>query len=140
MPELLRYLLTFTALYEFYSLYLLWTSGDVTKPISTGFMLGETTTQGTFWMCAFVLFSLIIMRLHLVSDMTNKALYRTVLWIHLVEAALLVGLPAYNGTLVINPVSITIAITPLWMTISYKGYLYPNVGEKPLPKIPAKNK
>jgi hypothetical protein len=125
MVQLLRYFLTITGCFEFYSLYLLYTMKDVHLQITTGFMSGEVSTQGSIFMYALILMSLTVMRLHLVADMSNKALYRTILWIHLMEAGVFVGLPLYNGTLNINVISVVIALTPLWLMASYSGYLYP---------------
>lgn len=124
--ELLRYFLLFTGLTESAMLYKLYLLKDVAKHIEGGFMQGEVTTPSTVFLYGFVLLTLMFLRLHLVMDMSNKNLYRVVLWIHIFEAFLFVGVPFYFGTLIpTHPVVIIILATPIWMTISYKSYLYP---------------
>jgi hypothetical protein len=121
----LRILLTITATFEIFSLYMLYQIRDVYKHLTVGFMNGEVSTEGAVLLYAFVLLTLLLIRFHLVLDMSNKNLYRAVFWVHFFEAILFVGVPFYKGVLVWNVVSIVITITPIIMAFSYSSYLYP---------------
>lgn len=124
--EFLRIFLLITGLFEIGMLYKLYLLKDVATHIEIGFMKGEISTEGTLFLYGFLLTTLLILRLHLVIDMTNKNLYRVVFWIHFLEAVILVGIPFLKGNLVTShPVSYIIALTPVWMASSYKSYLYP---------------
>eukprot|EP01080_Neovahlkampfia_damariscottae_P002044 gene2044-1550_t len=125
----LQYYLILSGLFEIFGVYQLHLKKNVSKVIPTGFLKSDETASKNDYVVFFTQIFLLILtmtRLHCAMDMHSKSIYRLTLWIHILEALLLVGLPAVKKELSSKgyPISAAIVMLPIWMTYSYKAYLY----------------
>ena len=102
---------------------------DVSKVIPTGFLKEDkiaSTNDTVIFFTQIFLLILTMTRFHCAMDIHSKSIYRLTIWIHILEAFLFVGFPILKKQL--NPkgyvISAAIVILPIWMSYSYKSYLY----------------
>jgi hypothetical protein len=126
--ELLPIYLFIAALFEVLAIYKLYQTKNANKVIPTGLFGDEVVAkdESVLVFTAIFLLILIVNRIHCALDIHSKSIYRLTIWIHILEALVLVVFPLFKKRLNSNayPIAFLIVMLPVWMTISYKYYLY----------------
>eukprot|EP01080_Neovahlkampfia_damariscottae_P010738 gene10738-3358_t len=125
--QVLKGYLYFASVFELFTLYMIYSTGDVSKAIEIGFLAdsnGVSEQPIVLAMTAAFISILGISRFLCAYDIHSKAIYLFTTMLHVIEACLFVGHPIYTGTL--NPdfyaVAVMCIFLPLWMAYSYKSY------------------